>query len=180
MSPSPRAGSTRPPPRPRSPPLGCSMPSTTRWSVRCRDKRWAPAWRSRGRRLVPAAGPGARCRQTRSVAPSHSAAHDRAGDVRADHGLPHPEGSGPAAGRAHARLDALGPLPVLRRHPAQGPIARPYFGRCQMTPRIRRQGTLVTFVLLVVLVASVVVATRTAAEAAETPRRGGILLAVIG
>jgi len=49
-----------------------------------------------------------------------------------------------------------------------------------MTPRIRRQGTLVTFVLLVVLVASVVVATRTAAEAAETPRRGGILLAVIG
>jgi len=49
-----------------------------------------------------------------------------------------------------------------------------------MAPRIRRQGTLVTFVLLVVLVASVVVATRTAAEAAETPRRGGILLAVIG
>jgi peptide/nickel transport system substrate-binding protein len=49
-----------------------------------------------------------------------------------------------------------------------------------MAPRIRRQGTLVTFVLLVVLVAAVVMATRAAVQAAETPRRGGILLAVIG
>ena len=49
-----------------------------------------------------------------------------------------------------------------------------------MSPQIRRQGTLVTIVLLVVLVASGVVATRATVQAAETPRRGGILLAAIG
>ncbi len=50
-----------------------------------------------------------------------------------------------------------------------------------MTARIRRQGNAgVTIVALVVLAASVVVATRVTVQAAETPRRGGVLLAVIG
>src|SRR5439155_13160201 len=54
-------------------------------------------------------------------------------------------------------------------------------GRYQMTARIRRQGNAgVTIVALVVLAASVVVATRATVQAAETPRRGGVLLAVIG
>ncbi len=49
-----------------------------------------------------------------------------------------------------------------------------------MTVRIRCQRkTLVAIVTLVVLAASVV-ATRVAVQAAETPRRGGVLLAVIG
>src|SRR5712691_10683139 len=49
-----------------------------------------------------------------------------------------------------------------------------------MAPRIRRPGKLVTMVALVVLVAAVVGATRAAGRAAETPRYGGTLLAVIG
>ncbi len=48
-----------------------------------------------------------------------------------------------------------------------------------MTPGIRRRGTLLTIVALVVLVVSVGVAMRPAAQA-ESPRRGGVLLAVIG
>ena len=49
-----------------------------------------------------------------------------------------------------------------------------------MTVRIRCQRkTLVTIVTLVVLAASVV-ATRVTVQAADTPRRGGVLLAVIG
>jgi peptide/nickel transport system substrate-binding protein len=49
-----------------------------------------------------------------------------------------------------------------------------------MAPRIRRHGLVVTLAALAVLVASVVAATPGAARAAETPRRGGVLLAVIG
>jgi peptide/nickel transport system substrate-binding protein len=49
-----------------------------------------------------------------------------------------------------------------------------------MAPRIGRHGLVVTLAALAVLVASVVAATAAAARAAETPRRGGVLLAVIG
>jgi len=49
-----------------------------------------------------------------------------------------------------------------------------------MTMDIRRHRTSLVFVTLAVLVASVVVAIPGAASAAETPRRGGVLLAAIG
>ena len=49
-----------------------------------------------------------------------------------------------------------------------------------MAPRIQRHGLAVTLAALAVLVASVVAATPGAALAAETGRRGGVLLAVIG
>jgi peptide/nickel transport system substrate-binding protein len=49
-----------------------------------------------------------------------------------------------------------------------------------MTARIRRYRTLFTVVALEVLVGSLVVATSAAVEAAETPRRGGVLLSAIG
>jgi peptide/nickel transport system substrate-binding protein len=45
---------------------------------------------------------------------------------------------------------------------------------------MRRRATLDSVVLLLVLIASVVVASRAAVLAADTPRRGGVLLAVIG
>jgi ABC-type transport system substrate-binding protein len=50
-----------------------------------------------------------------------------------------------------------------------------------MTTRIRPHSTLLTAVVLAFMVASaVVVAAPTGLQAAETPRRGGVLLAVIG
>ena len=49
-----------------------------------------------------------------------------------------------------------------------------------MTMDIRRHRTSLVFVTLAVLLASVVVAIPGAASAAETPRRGGVLLAAIG
>ena len=49
-----------------------------------------------------------------------------------------------------------------------------------MAARIRRHRTLVTVVLLALSVGSVVVATGATVQAAESPRRGGILLAAIG
>ncbi len=49
-----------------------------------------------------------------------------------------------------------------------------------MAPRMRRRATLNSVALLLVLIASVVVASRAAVLAADTPRRGGVLLAVIG
>ncbi len=49
-----------------------------------------------------------------------------------------------------------------------------------MASRMRRRETLVSIALLAVLIASVVVATCAAVQAADTPRRGGVLLAVIG
>jgi len=49
-----------------------------------------------------------------------------------------------------------------------------------MATRIRRHRTLFTVVALAVLVGSLVPATRAAAQGAETPRRGGVLLAAIG
>ncbi len=49
-----------------------------------------------------------------------------------------------------------------------------------MALRMRRRATLDSVVLLLVLIASVVVASRAAVLAADTPRRGGVLLAVIG
>ena len=49
-----------------------------------------------------------------------------------------------------------------------------------MATRIRRHRTLFTVVALAVLIGSLVVATRAAAQAPETPRRGGVLLAAIG
>ena len=49
-----------------------------------------------------------------------------------------------------------------------------------MAPRIRRQGLVVTLAALAVLVASMLEATFASARAAETGRRGGVLLAVIG
>ena len=49
-----------------------------------------------------------------------------------------------------------------------------------MAARIRRHRTLFTVVALAVLVGSLVVAPRAAAQGAETPRRGGVLLAAIG
>ncbi|PYM32031.1 MAG: ABC transporter substrate-binding protein, partial [Candidatus Rokuibacteriota bacterium] len=49
-----------------------------------------------------------------------------------------------------------------------------------MAPRVQRHGLVVTLAALAVLVASVVAATPAAARAAETGRRGGVLLAVIG
>jgi peptide/nickel transport system substrate-binding protein len=49
-----------------------------------------------------------------------------------------------------------------------------------MTARIRRYRTLFTVVALAVLVGSLVVATPATVQAAETPRRGGVLLAAIG
>jgi peptide/nickel transport system substrate-binding protein len=49
-----------------------------------------------------------------------------------------------------------------------------------MATGIRRHRTLFTLVLVALLVASAVVATSAAVQAAETPRRGGVLLAVIG
>jgi peptide/nickel transport system substrate-binding protein len=49
-----------------------------------------------------------------------------------------------------------------------------------MAARIRRHRTLFTVVALAVLAGSQVVATPAAVEAAETPRRGGVLLAAIG
>src|SRR5439155_4126392 len=61
-----------------------------------------------------------------------------------------------------------------------GAPARPYLWRCQMAPRIRRQGLVVTLAALAVLVASMLEATFASARAAETERRGGVLLAVIG
>ncbi len=48
-----------------------------------------------------------------------------------------------------------------------------------MTPGIRSHRTLVTIAALALLVASVVAVAPVAASAAETPRRGGVLLAVI-
>ena len=49
-----------------------------------------------------------------------------------------------------------------------------------MAARIRRHRTLFTVLALAVLVGSLVAATRAAAQASETPRRGGVLLAAIG
>ncbi len=49
-----------------------------------------------------------------------------------------------------------------------------------MALRMRRRATLDSVVLLLVLIASVVVASRAAVLAADSPRRGGVLLAVIG
>ena len=49
-----------------------------------------------------------------------------------------------------------------------------------MAARIRRYRTLFTVVALEVLVGSLVVATHAVVQAAETPRRGGVLLAAIG
>ena len=49
-----------------------------------------------------------------------------------------------------------------------------------MATRIRRHRTLFTALALAVLVGSLVVAAPAAVQAAETPRRGGVLLAVIG
>ena len=49
-----------------------------------------------------------------------------------------------------------------------------------MATRIRRHRTLFTVVALAVLVGSLVLATRAAAQGVETPRRGGVLLAAIG
>src|SRR6266699_888045 len=49
-----------------------------------------------------------------------------------------------------------------------------------MAPRIQRHGLAVTLAALALLVASVLAATPAAARAAETGRRGGVLLAVIG
>src|SRR5688572_33304343 len=49
-----------------------------------------------------------------------------------------------------------------------------------MAAGIRRHRTIDTVVTLALLVASFIVATPVALEAAETPRRGGVLLAVIG
>jgi peptide/nickel transport system substrate-binding protein len=49
-----------------------------------------------------------------------------------------------------------------------------------MAPGIQRHRTLFTVVSLAVLIGSVVAATPAAVQAAETPRRGGVLLAVIG
>ena len=49
-----------------------------------------------------------------------------------------------------------------------------------MAPEIRRHRTLCVVLVLVLLAGSVVVATHTAVQAADTPRRGGVLLAVIG
>ena len=49
-----------------------------------------------------------------------------------------------------------------------------------MAAGIRRSRTLVTVVALTVLFGSMVVATQAMGQAAETPRRGGVLLAVIG
>ncbi|HEV8438330.1 MAG TPA: ABC transporter substrate-binding protein [Methylomirabilota bacterium] len=49
-----------------------------------------------------------------------------------------------------------------------------------MAARIRRHRTLFTVVALAVLVGSLVVATSAAVQAAESPRRGGVLLAAIG
>jgi peptide/nickel transport system substrate-binding protein len=49
-----------------------------------------------------------------------------------------------------------------------------------MARRIHRQGACVSVIALVILLASVVFATRVAVQAADTPRRGGVLLAVIG
>jgi peptide/nickel transport system substrate-binding protein len=49
-----------------------------------------------------------------------------------------------------------------------------------MTPRIGRDHLLVAVVVLVVTAGLLVLATGVAVQAAETPRRGGILLAVIG
>ena len=49
-----------------------------------------------------------------------------------------------------------------------------------MAARIRRHRTPFTVVALAVLVGSLVVAPRAAAQGAETPRRGGVLLAAIG
>ena len=49
-----------------------------------------------------------------------------------------------------------------------------------MATRIRRHRILLTVLALAVLVGSLVVATRAAAQAPETPRRGGVLLAAIG
>src|SRR2546427_12949584 len=75
-----------------------------------------------------------------------------------------------ADSRAHRPTRA-----IRRRREARD---RP-FGRYQMTVRIRCQRkTLVPIVALVVLAASVVVVPRATVQAAETPRRGGVLLAV--
>ena len=49
-----------------------------------------------------------------------------------------------------------------------------------MAPRIRRHGVFFTAVALAALVGSVVAATPAAVQAADTPRRGGVLLAAIG
>jgi len=49
-----------------------------------------------------------------------------------------------------------------------------------MATRIRRHRILLTVLALAVLVGSLVAATRAAAQAPETPRRGGVLLAAIG
>ena len=49
-----------------------------------------------------------------------------------------------------------------------------------MATGFQRQRALFTVVALALLVASAVVATAAAVQAAETPRRGGVLLAVIG
>ena len=49
-----------------------------------------------------------------------------------------------------------------------------------MAARIRRHRTLVTVVALLVLFGSMAVAPQAMGQAAETPRRGGVLLAVIG
>ena len=48
-----------------------------------------------------------------------------------------------------------------------------------MATRVRPHGRFLTVVALTVLIGSVVWATGTAAQAAETPRRGGVLLAAI-
>jgi peptide/nickel transport system substrate-binding protein len=49
-----------------------------------------------------------------------------------------------------------------------------------MAARIRRHRTLFTVIALAVLISSLVVAAPAAVQAAETPRRGGVLLAAIG
>src|SRR5437667_9252990 len=66
--------------------------------------------------------------------------------------------------------------------PAEHPLSAPASqvrGRCQMAAGVRRHQTLLIVVAHAVLIFSVVEANR-ALQAAETPRRGGVLLAVIG
>src|SRR4029434_8900030 len=56
-------------------------------------------------------------------------------------------------------------------------LSGPRPGRCQMAGVLRRHRRLFTAVALAVVVAA---ATPAAVQAADTPRRGGVLLAVIG
>src|SRR5438309_8306565 len=63
------------------------------------------------------------------------------------------------------------PSDVIPQHPC---------GRCSMTAPIRRRPPFVSFISLALLLASLAATMPGDAKAADTPRRGGVLLAVIG